>query len=87
MLKLNFEALGVTEDALAQSILDELGMTKEQAVTALAQKFGVDVSTSAIVQNGERVRTTQGEAIATVLTPSEINTLREAASIQTRLFS
>jgi hypothetical protein len=88
MLKLNLESLGVTEEALTQSILNELGLTKEQAVKALAERLGVPLKEDGTsVSTGDSVLTTQGESVAQVLTPAEINTLREAAAISSRIFS
>lgn len=54
------------ERDLENAILSELGMTREEAVRALADKFGVDLS--------PRERTV-------ALTPSQQQTLRDAASI------
>lgn len=58
--------LNASEADLENAILSELGMTREEAVRALADKFGVDLS--------PRERTV-------ALTPSQQQTLRDAASI------
>lgn len=88
MLTLNLEALGVTEEALTQSILSELGLSKEEAVKALADKFGVSLSSkSSPVAQGDSVLTTQGESVAAVVTLAEAATLKQAAAISSRLFA
>ena len=89
MISLNLEALGVTEEALEKSILSTLGLNREQAVTALAEKFGVSISTgnAGAISTGDEVLTSQGPSVAAVLTTAEIATLKEAASISQRIFS
>lgn len=87
-MNLNLEALGVTEASLEKAILSQLNLTREGAVKALAQKFGVDISPAAtVVVNGAEVPTTEGTAKAAILSDSDLRTLREAAAISTRLFS
>ncbi len=73
MLNLNLEALGVTESALKTAILSKLNMTPEQAVAALAEKFGVEAPA-------------KPEA-AVEVTPAEVAILKEALAIQTRILS
>lgn len=88
MLTLNLEKLGVTEEALTQSILSELGLSKEEAVKALADKFGVSLSSKpSPVAQGDSVLTTQGESVAAVVTLAEAATLKQAAAISSRLFA
>jgi len=88
MLTLNLETLGVTEESLTQSILSELGLSKEEAVLALADKFGVSLgSKSSPISNGDSVLTSQGESVAAVLTLAEAATLKQAAAISARIFS
>ncbi len=87
-MNLNLEALGVTEASLEKAILSQLGMNREQAVNALAEKFGVEFNTPiAVVTNGAEVKTSEGVAKAAILSDSELKTLRDAAAISTRLFS
>ena len=71
---LNLEALGVTEAALTQAVLTELDLTPEQAVAALAEKLGVETPAQ---KAGQAVEVTE----------AEVNTLREALAIQTRILS
>ena len=66
---LNAIIFGANERDLEEAILTELGMTREQAVKALAEKFGVDLTPE---QPRERT---------VALTPSQQQTLRDAASI------
>jgi len=89
MISLNLEKLGVSEKALENAILSELGLSREQAVKALAEKFGVDLSAPAAgpVANGSTVKTTDGEATALILSDSELSTLKQAAAISNRIFS
>jgi len=87
MLTLNLETLGVTEEALTQAVLNELGLSKEEAVASLAEKLGVSLNkTGPNISNGDSVQTEQGESVATILTPGEANILKEAAAIQSRIF-
>lgn len=88
MLTLNLESLGVSEETLKNAILNELGITKEEALSRLAKQLGVEVPspTSSVISSGQTVQTDQGESVAQTLTPSEIATLREAAAIQSRIF-
>lgn len=82
MLTLNLEALGVSEAALERTILSQLGMTREQAVKALAEKFGVDLtSKTQPVQNGDVINTVDGETKAAILTPEEQQVLARAGAI------
>ena len=88
MLNLNLEALGVTEKALEDTILSQLGLDREGAVKALADKFGVSLtSPTQVVKNGSTVTTDQGETKAAILSDRELSVLKEAAAISTRLFS
>ena len=92
MISLNLAELGVTEEALEASILSTLGLSREGAVKALAEKFGVslpsaEVAVAAPISSGDEVLTSQGASKAAVLTESELSTLREAASITNRLFA
>lgn len=65
---LNLSALGVSEQALTDAILSQLGMTKEQAVKALAEKLGVKFGSDAsAVKTGDTVQTAQGAAKALVI--------------------
>lgn len=66
---LNAIILGASERDLENAILSELGMTREEAVRALAEKFGVDLTPE---QPKERV---------VALTPAQQRTLRDAALI------
>lgn len=87
-MNLNLEKLGVTEASLEKAVLSELGLTREEAVKALAEKFGVDLNpTAGIVTSGSEVKTSEGVAKATILSDSELSTLREAAAISSRIFS
>lgn len=82
MLTLNLSTLGVSEAALENAILGELGMTREQAVKALADKFGVDLSRpSRPVQNGDVLDTVDGQTKAAILTPEEQECLARAGAI------
>ena len=82
MLTLNLEALGVSEAALERTILSQLGMTREQAVKALAEKFGVDLTAQAQpVQNGDVIDTVDGQTKAAILTPEEQQVLARAGAI------
>ena len=92
MLNLNLEALGVTEEALEKTILSTLGLSREGAVKALAEKFDVaipsgEVVVAAPVSAGDEVLTSQGASKAAILTEDELSTLRKAASITNRLFA
>jgi len=92
MISLNLAELGVTEEALEASILSTLGLSREGAVKALAEKFGValpsaEVAVAAPISSGDEVLTSQGASKAAILTDSELSTLREAASITNRLFA
>ena len=92
MISLNLAELGVTEEALEASILSTLGLSREGAVKALAEKFGVslpsaEVAVAAPISSGDEVLTSQGASTAAILTESELSTLREAASITNRLFA
>jgi len=87
MLTLNLEALGVTEEALTNAILSELGLSKEEAVKALAESLGVPFSNgSSTVKTGDSVATEQGESVAAIITDSDLATLKNAAAITQRLF-
>lgn len=87
-MKINLEALGVTEGSLTKAVLSELGLSKEEAVLALADKFGVSLGKdSTTISTGDSVLTSEGESVAAVLTGAEIATLKEAAAISTRIFS
>lgn len=92
MISLNLAELGVTEEALEASILSTLGLSREGAVKALAEKFGValpsaEAAVAAPISSGDEVLTSQGASKAAILTDSELSTLREAASITNRLFA
>ena len=83
-----FVVLNGSEAELKSAILKELGMTEEQAVRALATKLGVklpDSSVSSSVREGQRVSTDQGDSVARVLSQADQNTLRQAASILSRV--
>lgn len=85
MLTLNLEALGVSEAALERTILSQLGMSREQAVKALADKFGVSLTSEAKpVQGGDTVKTVDGDTKAAILTPEEQRTLARAGEILNR---
>ncbi len=87
MLTLNLEALGVSEAALEKSILSELGLTREEAVKALAAKFGVPFpSAASTVSAGDLVQTDQGESKAAILTQGEADCLKQAGAIAQRIF-
>lgn len=88
MLTLNLSSLGVSEASLERAILAELGMTREQAVKALADKFGVSLAAPVTtIRDGARVATDKGDAVAQTLTADELATLRNAAQITSRLFA
>ena len=90
MISLNLEKLGVTEASLESAILDQLGLSREGAVKALAEKFGVELSSpqaTGAMSSGATVLTTEGDATAQVLTTDELATLKKAASITNRIFS
>lgn len=83
MLTLNLEALGVSERALEEAVLSQLGMNREQAVRALADRFGVDLTPPAqtAVRNGDVIDTVEGQTKAAILTPEEQATLARAGAI------
>lgn len=82
MLTLNLEALGVSEAALERTILSQLGMTREQAVKALASKFDVSLNPEpAQVKNGDVIDTVDGQTKAAILTPEEQRILSQAGAI------
>ena len=93
-MNINLEALGITKEAVVRAVLEETGLTAEGAVKALAKELGVEVINAddyqpeaSALSNGAEVLTTEGAARAAILSDGEIATLREAAAIQTRLFS
>lgn len=69
MRTINTIILGASERDLENAILSELGMTREEAIRALAEKFGVDLTPE------------QPQERTVALTPSQQQTLRDAASI------
>ncbi len=92
-MNINLEALGITKQAVVNAVLEETGLSAEEAVIALANELGVRIMNaddykpeSNAISNGAEVLTTEGTARAAVLSEGEINTLREAAAISSRLF-
>lgn len=92
-MQVDLSALGVTEEKLIDAVLSQTGLSREDAVVALANRLGVEImkaddyKPNSPVQDGEEVLTTQGASRAAILTESEIAILRDATAIQQRLFS
>lgn len=93
-MNINLEALGITKQAVVNAVLEETGLSREGAVIALAKELGVEIMNAndykpetTTLSTGDEVLTSKGAARAAILTDSELNTLREAAAISTRLFS
>lgn len=73
-MNLNLEKLGITKESLTQAILSELSLSPEAAVEALAKELGVETAASV-------------SAKAVEVSDSDVQILRQAAAIQTRIFS
>ena len=92
-MQVDLNAFGVTEEKLIDVVLSQTGLSREDAVVALAERLGVEImkaddyQPNAPVQDGEEVLTSQGAGRAAILTEREIAVLRDATAIQQRLFS
>lgn len=82
--------LGVTKESFVEAILTATGCgSREEAVNKLAGELGVKIPEPfqpSVISDGDTVQTSDGETQARVLTDSEVEILRQAAAIQTRLF-
>jgi hypothetical protein len=67
------KALGVSNEALTKAVLTELNLTREEAVTALAEQLGV-------------ASPARPEAVIEV-TPEDVAILKQANEIQARILS
>lgn len=86
MKLLNGLELRVDEEVLTKAILDELDLTPEEAVSTLAEKLGVTLLSPTTARTGDQINTEHGTANAVVLSPEEINLLREANKLSQRIF-
>lgn len=86
-MNLNLGALGVTPEVLEKALLSELGLSRKEAVHALANHFGVELNSGQPIKSGSTVVTEQGASTAQVITEAEVATLRDAAAISARIFS
>jgi hypothetical protein len=92
-MQVDLSRFGVTREVLINAVLSETGLSREDAVLALARELGVEIQKvddyqpNVPVNDGDEVITTRGAGRAAILTESELETLRNATVIQQRLFS
>lgn len=83
MLTLDLSKLGINEEQLTNAILNELGISREEAVRQIAAKLNVELPSEAntVVRNGSNVRTEHGTSFARILSQGDAETLVRAGEI------